>query len=196
MKRKILMTDSELDQFRAGFSVKNTTPLSSNYCRQAVVVGYFDDDAIVGGYILNSTAPYRYWEWLPEAARPSHALTRIVAQPATEITAIWMDKNRIDRFGRIALYSRLALDVIRHGRTYILGGSLYTKVAGIQKEVLPRIVFSGPTGLQGQPIGEIYYARKTQFVGRFVMCFLRDLGRAVAGSLAAGRDKPVHSQHA
>ncbi len=102
--------------------------------------GLFDNGKLVGGYVLNQEAPFRYLSLMPEEARGEFDLP---LEDLVEIGCVWMEP-RLSLEPRLALYSAIARELGAMGKTHILGGSVGETAMRQQTLALPNPVFRGP----------------------------------------------------
>ncbi len=173
MEMRILKHNFELFQFQKEFLKRSKNPLGIEFLKGALVFGYFKKGSLVGGYIINSVFPLRYFNWVPVEDQKSVTLLKQFKEGQTsEICCIWMDKSKVSPLDRNLLYFSLAINTILHSNHWVFGGSISEKVAEIQKRVMPKIVYHGSTTLPDSPKGEIYYATKTELFTRTILRFI------------------------
>jgi hypothetical protein len=155
MNIKYLISKNELISFQTEFVNRATNPLDLNYLSQSKVRGFLVRGELVGGYVLNSKGPFRYFNWVPKNVNNINKISHFFVD-AVEITCIWINHEKISKFNRNIIYLMAIIDGLLSKKRYIIGGSINAKVASIQKEVLKQTIYKGEVELPGQPTGEIY----------------------------------------
>ncbi len=185
MRSKRLTSEQELADFQHEFQMRTPNPLALEFLRGANVIGYFLNDRLVAGYVINSQFPLRYFGWIPNVqSENQHYVARFRAGDASEICCIWMNKDLVSPFLRNIIYVSLTYFTLRFGKKYVFGGSISPKVAALQKAALPHVIYNGPTTLPGNPVGEIYYARKFEFFWRTIRQMIYDTANIVLHPVA------------
>jgi hypothetical protein len=173
MKHKVLKDIEDLKDFQREFGLRSSNPVSRQYLQRAIPIGYFKNGHLVGGYVINSSFPLRYFNWIPEnTLEKTNILSKYVPGQTSEITCIWMDKDSVSGWERNCLYLNLVWNSWKYSKHWVFGGSVTPKVAVIQRRVMPLLVFSGRTALDNSPEGEIYCATREELLIRTFFRFV------------------------
>jgi hypothetical protein len=184
MKQKWIQTDSELNKFISIFDRISGNPLDKSYLKAAQVRGFYINNELVGGYVINVKQPLRYFEWVPHSNRENARVNKHLDQgKSVEITCIWGDQTKTSRLKRRWIYWMCVFDAMRTGQTWIVGGSTIPKVAKIHRQVLPKLIYSGTTTLPQNPEGQLYCSRWIQLLLMIPIGFTYDIGSDILRSL-------------
>lgn len=179
MKQRVLKTDAEREAFIAAYA-RRGYPVTIDYLRQCKVRAYFDKSNIIAGYVVNAQPPFRYLGWVPADKRPAIALydqqDRLV-----EIACIFNHTGNVSTL-TASLYLRAILDALLTGRDLVVGGGFSRVIYAIQSQILPHLVYNGPTETFGKVQRcWIYYGTRKEVVFLFVPKLLRNLWQYLRG---------------
>ena len=180
MRSQILTHATDLQVFARRFG-KRGNPVALDYLRRAQVRAFFDARGnMFAGYALNLTHPLRYIDWVPEVSR-GHLPVLAKHRQLGELTCIWI-YGREGRISSERIYLRAVCDALRSRTEFVLGGTLSSVVYGIQSQLLPRIVYSGPTTHFGEPRHcWIYGATRNELRWRVAVSLVPHLVKGFAG---------------
>ena len=180
MQAKILTSAADLEVFAHRFG-KRGNPVALDYLRRAQVRAFFDSRGnMFAGYVLNLTDPLRYIDWVPEVSR-GHLPMLAKHRQLGELTCIWI-YGREGRVSSERIYLNAVCDALRSRASFVLGGTLSSVVYGIQSQLLPRIVYSGPTTHFGEPRHcWIYGATRNELRRRLAVSLVPHLVKGFAG---------------
>ena len=180
MRSQILTHATDLQVFARRFG-KRGNPVALDYLRRAQVRAFFDARGnMFAGYALNLTHPLRYIDWVPEVSR-GHLPVLAKHRHLGELTCIWI-YGREGRMSSERIYLHAVCDAIRSRAGFVLGGTLSSVVYGIQSQLLPRIVYSGPTTHFGEPRHcWIYGATRNELRRRVAVSLVPHLVKGFAG---------------
>lgn len=187
---RILRDHVDLGHFVDSFTAAGGNPIPMEYLQHSMVRGFFRDGALVGGYAVNRSAPFRYAAWVPEPTRA--ALVReghFDGRNAAEVSCFWMAKGQggLEKLQRNGVYVRLVIDAFRSGARRIVAGSVVPSVARIQKQALPARLYFGPTTL-GR-LGEVYTATRWTMLANLVFAAIRTYGKDLLGPLVRAGER-------
>jgi len=158
MKKLLIKTDSELQNFRDKFNSFSPNPVALTYLQQSSVYGCYLRNELVAGYTVNTQAPFRYIDWLPEGSIRENILKKYYVDNKTaECCCLWISKTQVTKFQRNFIYMFLMYDLLKTGRHYIFGGTTASKVGAYHSQALNHTVYKGPLTLPKRPEGQIYY---------------------------------------
>jgi hypothetical protein len=157
MRLKILKSNTDLSFFCSNFAALSGNHVDVEYLEKATVRGFLKNGAIVGGYVINSSLPLRYFGWIPKEERTETCNTLMNQGKAVEITCIWMKDNTLNKFERNLVYVFCILDAIASGKKMIFGGSISGPIATKQRRVLCRLLYKGPVTIRDRVEGFLYY---------------------------------------
>ncbi|MEM0990119.1 MAG: hypothetical protein AAGK00_14675 [Pseudomonadota bacterium] len=168
MKKLFLTAAADRAAFDAKFAERTANPLPKTYLDQCQVYGFAIGGELVGGYLVNMHAPFRYTDMLPPAYRDTPHTRHFLAEGRTvELGCMWLDQRRINNLRRTRIYLSAVVDAMRIGRGWIVAGSVSEKIARIHKIGFRQMIYAGPTTFPGAPYGEIYAARAHELAVRF-----------------------------
>lgn len=174
---RILRSDADLTSFARHYGARADVAVELPYLRRARVRAFFDGGAMVGGYVLNHNAPFRYLAALP--GTDAELLGADRGDQFCEIICIWIDRG-VGQVDRMWLYSHCFVDFLWSRKRYALGGSSHPGVVAVQRQALPHLVYEGPAEADGKRFhATVYYGSlSTGIVG-----FGRDLHRRLRRTL-------------
>ncbi|MEM7271192.1 MAG: hypothetical protein AAF401_18290 [Pseudomonadota bacterium] len=189
--RKIELKDrAGYDRYNAKFAERTPNPLALEFLEQVRVIGFEQNGELIGGYIVNDRAPYRYSAKIPESHRDTpHTRTYLSDGAAVELACMWLDHGAMTPLRRTRIYLSAMADAMRSKPKWILAGSVTIGVAHIHKMGFKHMIYAGPTTFAGEPYGEIYAATRFDLVRYFPGVFVRDLARRMR-KRARRRSKP------
>ena len=164
--------------FAEKFSERTPNPLPDWLLRQVEVIGFEEDGKLVGGFLLNEKAPYRYVNMIPDSHNDTpHVRLFLSEGMAVELICMWLDHARMTPLKRTRIYISAVIMAISRRRRWVLAGSVSEQVAALHKNGFRKMVYFGPTAFPGEPYGEIYAARPYELILYFPLAFVRDLIR-------------------
>jgi hypothetical protein len=156
MKRQTLRDDNALLQFANTFTGRGGAEIPLEYLRRSKVRAFFVGDQMVGGYVCNTSAPFRYLDWIPEVERSSIP-ELLNPGDLCELTCLWVARNhQKSKSTSLIIFTSACIDGILAWRKYTIGGSLLKIVRAMQIQAFPNEIYHGPT-----PAGRecwVYYA--------------------------------------
>lgn len=175
---RVVNTKAEATAFAAAYAERSGHPSDAGYLRQSHVRAFYDRSGQVrGGYAL-ATQDHRYLAAIPGDACP------LPVEACCEVTHIWIDRS-VATLDRVRLYGWALLDVLGSGRRYVLGGSTVAKVAKVQQQGLPYVIFRGEVVIEEQTHqAQVYYGTRWSVVRGFVVGAVQRLCRRSAKRLA------------
>ncbi len=170
IRKRTLRDDTELEEFAGRFGQRGN-PVSIEYLRRGSTKAFYDEGgSMFAGYVVNSSTPLRYLDWIPEAQRASFKAS-LQTDSVSEITCIWIARKP-HRVSSELVYLSSVLDALRSGAEITLGGTLNRSVYGIQTQVLSRLYYSGTTECFGRPRDcWVYGASRIELALRLVTQF-------------------------
>ncbi|MFV8836089.1 hypothetical protein [Aquisalimonas sp.] len=194
MESALLRDPESIREFFLNFGKLCKNPIDINYFLCADTVrAFYKDGRMVGGYIINSRGPLRYYEMIPEPARSRADIKRYLATGnACEITCFWLIRHALTAHERNAIYLFSAADALCAGKRWIFGGSVNVKAARTQKRVMPHVVYRGPWDFEGSPSqAQIYCSSWWELFGLIAVAYswttVADAARGGAQALRRGR---------
>ncbi len=175
MRMVLLNTDEGRAAFARKFSERTPNPLPDWLLRQATVVSFQDGDSLIGGFLLNEKAPYRYVDMIPRSHRDTpHVQRHLTEGMAVELICMWLDHASMTPLRRTRIYLSAVLMAVMRRRRWVLAGSVSEQVAALHKNGFRRMVYCGPTTFPGRPYGEVYAARPHELILNFPHAFASD----------------------
>lgn len=174
MKSTIIRDKDEIRDFSENFSRLCSNPIDLDYFLNADTVrAFYKKGRMVGGYTINSRAPLRYRQMIPEPVRSGAGIARYFDRnDACEITCFWLIRVHLTSQERNNVYLLSAVDALRARKKWIFGGSVHPKLARTQKRVMPNVVYRGPWDFEGSPSGaEVYCARWWQLFALIIVAY-------------------------
>ncbi|THU38191.1 hypothetical protein FAM09_16045 [Niastella caeni] len=184
---RILIDEKDKQAFALGFtSVGGNFQIPDEYLHRASARGFFKNNEMVAGYLINDSAPFRYEMILPEEARIDlQKRGYLVEATSCELTCMWMRKGTLTSFERNAVYVRSTVDTFRTQKRYVIAGSVVEALARMQKQTLPRTIYHGLLAKGGMV--EIYVAPRYLMMIRITVVALiaypRDLLHLLKNSI-------------
>lgn len=137
--------ESLLKNFQTLYQQKSNVSLSLEYLKQGHPMLFVRKGKIIGGYVLNTQAPYRYLSIFDEQQKEillkSHLLKE---EELIEITCIWMNQ-RITSFAWVYYYLFMFLHTlylaISLNKKRIIGGSVLPKIQLVQRQILTKPIY-------------------------------------------------------
>ena len=177
MKAAWLTSDADLERFSDSFGARTSNPLDPAYLAETRVRGFWQDGDLVGGYIVNAAAPWRYMDMVPEARHTDPRVRKyLFGGKSAEIACMWLDRRRVTPRMRYLIYMTNVRDQLRTGRKYIVAGSLARGVAQIHRNGFRRMVYAGEIDWSGAPQGEIYATSRWELAWHSIHIFGSGLG--------------------
>lgn len=184
LSSSLLSGPEALGHFAARYAQLAGVPVDLSYLSRARVRAFYDSSGhMIGGYVINDHAPFRYLSALPVAP---HVLLGDKLADTRECCCIWMEPG-LSQWLRIGIYLRVLVDLSSGGKRYFLGGSLHPGVVRVQRYGLPHMLYEGPAGNDEHRFHAwVYYGtRSTMWRGAF-----RRLGPRILRALSR-RPRPV-----
>ena len=183
---RILTNRSEHESFARMFESHGGNAVDLDYLCKAKVRGFFRGDELLGGYVLNARAPFRYSSWVRTEIRAQlHQRGYLVEATCAELTCMWMSKG-LRKLERNRIYVQSVIDAFRSRKRFIFAGSCVDKIARIQKSSLPKTVYKGEATFAGTC--EMYCATRYVMVANFaaaaIATYARDVARMIRSGLA------------
>lgn len=187
MESALLRDPEHIREFFFNFGKLCRNPIDIDYFLCADTVrAFYKNGRMVGGYIINAQGPLRYHQMIPEPVRSSRPdLNRYLATGrACEITCFWLIRHALTVHERNAIYLFSAVDALRAGKRWILGGSVNVKAARTQKRVMPHVLYRGPWDFEGSPAqAQIYCSNWWELLGLITIAYsYTTVADAVRGS--------------
>lgn len=195
MKKRLMTTPEDHAAYAAAFAERTPNPINAKFMATAKVYAFEDKGVLIGGYIVNTAAPYRYLQKLPEAYRETpHAQRYLGEGLPVELTCMWLDRDLAAGWKRRWIYLSAILDAMRQPGRWIVAGSVSDKVAAIHRAHFNHMIYCGPTTFPGAPYGEIYAAPRFGLLLRFPNAFLIDLMKRLGRRRKPGGDDPEKAE--
>lgn len=174
-------SESLLENFQSLYQQKSNVSLSVEYLKQGHPMMFIRNGKIIGGYVLNAQAPYRYLSIFDEKQKEillkSHLLKE---EELIEITCIWMNP-KITSFEWISYYLFMFFHTlylaIKLNKKRIIGGSVLPKIQLIQRQILSKLIYISFINKGQELIGKsnglvmIYYNSVAGFCTKLLLLF-------------------------
>lgn len=185
LSTKIIKTAQEIDQFSSLYfkESRGHKPVDSTYLRQCHLVRVFyradTPNEWLGGYVINTNAPYRYFVVLDEDLKNKLLLEHgITEDDISEVTCICIKSRQMSQIERMQIYFTSMVDAFAAGKSYIFGGSTEPKIVALQQQIMPHDFHSGTTYV-GDEFTDywIYYTGRIESVFTMLRFILSELAR-------------------
>lgn len=141
MRSRSLHTQSEFEEFGEAYERASQHSAPRAYIARSHVRGFFDDSGrLVGGYVLNNTAPFRYLDTTPDEC----SLPPDVQANLQELTLLWKARE-VGAFGTIRIYTAVVLDMFRRRGRHVIFGTTAKALLPIFEHAASRVLYHGPT---------------------------------------------------
>jgi len=174
--RRIDHEPQALRDFATSYQEASGFPAPLDYLSRCRVRGFFDADAkLVGGYALNSVAPFRYAETTPAGSE----LARADPSDLQELTLMWKSR-RVEPIWTVQIYASAAADIFRGDRRHVLFGTTAPSLAPLFGSGATRLLYHGPTllGPSGPPAW-IFLGTRWSFARGVWVTFRTRVGRTL-----------------
>jgi hypothetical protein len=171
LSSKIIALKADNEEFARVYTceARGHKPVDITYLMPAFVRVFFNPqrpEVWLAGYVINTQAPFRYFIVL-DAAHKAALLAQhgISENDLSEVTCIWIKRDKIAMTERLQVYFTSMVDAFRIGKAHIFGGSTEAKVVGLQKQIMPHD-FANGTALVGDEFTNywIYYVGRWESV--------------------------------
>ncbi len=158
LKKKILTTDEEYKFYAEGFkkslgsTAEKTKEISFDYFRRSLVVGYFDGQTMVSGYILCDSKPLRLLEFVPEIPKDFDF------DQCQEIVCLWKNKSVSKHVTHKTLWPDIMTDFLNSERKFLLGHTQSEKLYKHYDLMSSTVLYEGPS-VFNLPSRLFYYTR-------------------------------------
>lgn len=150
IKKKILSTDLEYTTYHLNFrkslgaNSEKTKEIALEYFRRSHVVGYFQDDQMVAGYILCKTQPLRLPDFVPNLSELKLPIGFSFDQ-CQEIVAIWKDKSVSKHVTHMTLWPDIMTDFLCSHQQFLLGHTQSEKLYQHYDLMWAKVFYEGPS---------------------------------------------------
>ncbi len=152
------MTEKEKRLFAENFENYSRGALvSEDYLHRAHVYFIILNKNVVGGFCLNHSKPFRYWEW------QSKLESFPIFSEAMEWTCQWKKPDLSKTKGLIMLLFiayHIKRELKQKKKSCVIAGTYHKKLATTQNRALPHVLYEGPMTLYPEKVCKIMMARQ------------------------------------
>lgn len=131
------------------------------------VIGVFQGDAMVAGYVIHDGPRLFLLDNLPERERADW-LAAHDANGACELALIWRNAGISDVAFAFVVWPRIILDCVRTGRSMILGSGYDNPMNQRYSAARPTVIYAGPAATHGLQTYVYVYSRRNLIATFFV----------------------------
>jgi hypothetical protein len=170
--------------YKENYERKSGTTLSMNYLQQSHTMVFMKEDKMLGGYILNGNAPYRYLSIFDKKQKELLLKTNLLKEEELlEITCNWMtSKISIGEwlyYYTFMIFHTLFLAIILDKRK-IIAGSVLPQIQYIQRQIFSQIIYSAFVEKENERVLQkmggivmIYYCSVRHFITKILWLLLK-----------------------
>jgi hypothetical protein len=174
LQSKVIKTIPDFEKFMAYYHKTNTVSVSLDYLVACYLVRvfFYNEDEWVAGYVINSSAPMRYFEVFSNYEKGLILRDKgLKENNMVEISTTWISLGltRIDPNARIEVYMQSIKDAYETNKPIIIGGSKKMTVWQTFQKILAKEMYFGKIVFEGQTteIGKIVYEHREQAMLNF-----------------------------
>jgi hypothetical protein len=174
LQSKVIKTIPDFEKFMAYYHKTNTVSVSLGYLVACYLVRvfFYNEDEWVAGYVINSSAPMRYFEVFSNYEKGLILRDKgLKENNMVEISTTWISLGltRIDPNARIEVYMQSIKDAYETNKPIIIGGSKKMTVWQTFQKILAKEMYFGKIVFEGQTteIGKIVYEHREQAMLNF-----------------------------
>ncbi|MFN3851692.1 MAG: hypothetical protein ACK4NY_19805 [Spirosomataceae bacterium] len=175
--------NESLEIFQLNYQKKSGTVLPLNYLQQSYSMLFVKGEKVLGGYVLNGNAPYRYLSFFNEEQKELLLNTHMLREEELlEITCNWI-APRLSFNEWIYYYGFMFIHTlwvaIKLNKRKIIGGSVVPRLQLMQRQILTKLIYcsfiSQAQSIVSEPKGilMIYYNSVSGFFAQMIGSFIR-----------------------
>ena len=174
LQSKVIKTIPEFEKFMAYYHKTNTVSVGLDYLAACDVVRvfFYNEGEWMAGYVINSSAPMRYFEVFSNYEKGLILRDKgLKESDMSEISTTWitLGLTRIDQNARIEVYLKSIQDAYETNKPIIIGGSKKMTVWQTFQQILSKEMYFGKIVFEGETteIGKIVYESREQAMINF-----------------------------
>lgn len=143
---KALTEDDEIENYLSKFEGYVGVKLPYDYTQRSEVIGVFQNEELIAGYMLVTKPAFRSLMFVPDSAKESHSFFKNDQFEMMEVNGVWISAAVKSANIQFRIWLRMMWDVFAAKKRFILlmADKRNTNIKNIHSMTDPELLYEGP----------------------------------------------------